>query len=1194
MPNASNRPPRGRSARPATPALLEALEGRALLSAAFDLIGLSALRADPAYAGLDGSGVTVAVLDTGLDGSHPLLVDAYRAGFDAVYNTGIPTDREHHGTHVAGIVAARDAEIGVALGAGLVGVKVLSDSGSGTTTDIAEGLRWVLEHRVEFNIVAVNMSLGSGFYTSASQVSGDAVVRQIRLLEGAGITVVSSGGNSYKNHEFPNFASPGVASTLAVGAVWQDGLYRGVRWGDGAIDLTTGPDRLTSFSQRLDAPNAIFAPGAIIRSTIPGGGLDEMGGTSQAAPMVAGAVAILQEAAQRFAGRLLTPAEVVTTLRSSADSIFDGDDENDNVQNTNRSYLRLNIYRAVTALRERFAPGSPTTPEGPPAAAFLDPNAAFTGAAVVSTALDGSGGSTLTGEIGRDGTTLLDGRDIDLYRVEVTAAGASSFGVAFRGAAFDATVRLFDAGGAPLALSNPAGVGAPILSVALQPGTYFVGVSAGANAAYPGTATDGAGSVAGATGVYELTLALTNSDPNGLLAGAVLVELGTDLAPLTFEGFIGADLGRPVGTADVDLFRIEVPDDGTLLIDLDTPVADGYVDTFLIVFDASGTLIDFSDDTAATDAAGRAVERASGGLTVDVATGAAVGHFTDSFLRLRVARGGVYYIGISDYQNRAYDPRTLEGRRPDGPGGTYILEVRFASGDLNGSIGQALAQPAVPFPLRVPGRIGADGDATGALLDVGDKDVDFLRIRVSQAGIVEIDVDSFALRGNRDAVDTVLSLYDAVGTLLGTNDDADGLDPSLQFRAEPGRDYLVAVSGFGNDAFDPFAPGSGTPGDTGAYEISARLVKSKDLKKYSDDALGFSRVRVLNPGDAAQGVLGVDGAFIAGSNDVDLYKITPRSAGFLTVTADGLDAFSADTTLRLFDSKGRELAFNDDRDDATSGSRVGVTVQKGKTYYIGVAGAGEDPRRYDPKNAGSGRPGSTGSYSIATSLNAAPTFSKIADLRAATPGEAFEITWEALAAAGNEADAERDHLNFIITGVLSGSATRNGAPVVPGVTRIAPGESVLWTPASNAKGTARALNVVATDGLQTSGKAVRVNVAINTRPTLGRIGEVAVGPAFDQSTTFGLPFDLLAGSADEADRDRSDVLSFRITEVLAGTFSIDGIAAVPGSLLRRGGSLTWAPGLPGGFVGAVPALRIVAFDGRAASLTPVTVTLRVG
>src|ERR1041384_6190184 len=90
-------------------ALIECLEQRRLLSAAQNLIGETAMRADPAFAGINGQGITVAVIDTGIDQTHPDLAPGYITGYDFVRNDAVPDDEQGHGTHVAGIVAAPPA-----------------------------------------------------------------------------------------------------------------------------------------------------------------------------------------------------------------------------------------------------------------------------------------------------------------------------------------------------------------------------------------------------------------------------------------------------------------------------------------------------------------------------------------------------------------------------------------------------------------------------------------------------------------------------------------------------------------------------------------------------------------------------------------------------------------------------------------------------------------------------------------------------------------------------------------------------------------------------------------------------------------------------------------------------------------------------------------------------------------------------
>lgn len=942
------------------------------LNPAFDLIGLTALRNDPRFADIDGSGVSVAVIDTGLDRTHPLLAGNVVAGIDLVFGGDDPVDRFGHGTHVAGTIGATDQNIGVAPDVDLIGLQVFQSGGSAANTTIEDALEWVAANRQEYNIVAVNMSLGSGFFSSEAQATSSILFDDIQRLEQAGVTVVSAGGNSFKNNEFQNFGAPAVISTLAVGAVWQDGSLPSARWGDGAIDFSTGTDRLVSFTQRLDAPNTLFAPGALIRSTVPGGGLEDKAGTSMAAPIVAGVVALMQEAALEFGERLLQPAEIVDILRNTADSVFDGDDEDDNVANTDLSYLRIDAFDAVEEVWERF--GGDGGDDGGGGDGVADINATLA-TAIPGPRLDGSATALLGGQIGLDGTTSAVGpADVDVFRIELLSPGMLAVNteapVGGDGRDLDTVLRLFDAAGAQIAINDDieAGVATYSRIVAdLPAGTYYAGVSAFGNSTYDPTIAGSAGPGRD-TGDYALRFALSNDDPNGLISGAVPVNIDPD-APALEAGLIGADRGLPVGPDDVDLFEIVAPDTGLLLIDADTPFESGFVDTFLRVFDANGNEIAASNNDLAFDSTGRPVEftdPAFPGLVFQdlVDRQFFFGHTSDSFLAVPVQRGQTYYAGVSDIANPNYSPTQLGNRSDGGSGGAYDLIIDFVNNDINGSIPQAVSDASLPL-IDQPGTIGFDSDpATGQALPVGDRDVDFIRIRPDRDGLLELDVDSFSGTDFFEPVDSVLIVFDQAGNILTENDDTDSFDPFVQLPVEADTNYYVAVTGYGNHSFDPFLLASGSPGDTGDYRISATLRSAFDARLLADDSIGSGTLDRVEIGSVVFGEIGVDGALQVGAADIDLYRFTAPADLRLDIAVLTNEEFSADTVLRVFNAGGNEIAFNDDAGPNTRGSALELDVAAGQELIIGINGFSSQARDYDPSTGEGAAPGIPGFYTL--------------------------------------------------------------------------------------------------------------------------------------------------------------------------------------------------------------------------------------
>jgi len=246
-----------------------------------------------------GRGVLVAVLDTGIDYTHPDLQGRVvycinTLGSTTYRGTNLRNcmDRNGHGTHVAGIIAATINGVGiagVAPNVSIIAVKVLTDSGSGTVTDIAEG---IIE-AVKVGARILSMSLGS---SSDSSVLRDATYWAYQ--QGA-ILVVAAGNSGDGNPSTNNVNYPAKYSwVIAVAAV--DSNYKVPSWS------SDGPE--------VD----IAAPGVNILSTYPGGKYAYMSGTSMATPHVTGVVAVIQAMRIAAGKQPLTFEQMYKALTSTA------------------------------------------------------------------------------------------------------------------------------------------------------------------------------------------------------------------------------------------------------------------------------------------------------------------------------------------------------------------------------------------------------------------------------------------------------------------------------------------------------------------------------------------------------------------------------------------------------------------------------------------------------------------------------------------------------------------------------------------------------------------------------------------------------------------------------------------------------------------------------------------------------------
>lgn len=239
--------------------------------------------------GADGGDVNadIAILDTGIDLDHPDLHVFKNVDFTDDGSLG--NDRNGHGTHIAGIAAAKDNTnqvVGVAPGARLWALKVLDDDGFGFVSDVIAAVDYITDHATEIEVA--NMSFGgdgsSG--TDCGISDNDPLHQAICNSVQAGVVYVTSAGNDGRDaaNTFP--ASYDEVITVSA-MVDTDGL----RGGRGTSTSFGSDDTFASFSNfGLDVDLA--APGVHIQSTWVGGGTSLASGTSMAAPHVTGAAAL--------------------------------------------------------------------------------------------------------------------------------------------------------------------------------------------------------------------------------------------------------------------------------------------------------------------------------------------------------------------------------------------------------------------------------------------------------------------------------------------------------------------------------------------------------------------------------------------------------------------------------------------------------------------------------------------------------------------------------------------------------------------------------------------------------------------------------------------------------------------------------------------------------------------------------------
>lgn len=605
-------------------------------------------------AGYDGKGVTIAVLDTGIDAAHPDFAGRIAAekNFTASDDT---RDHYGHGTHVASIAAGSGAKSGglykgVAPGAKLLNAKVLDDAGYGSDSEIIAGMEWAVAQGAE----VVNLSLG-GFDTPEIDPMEDAVNR---LSRDSGALFVIAAGNDGPGAS--TISSPGSAdAALTVGAVdKQDALADfssvGPRTGDGAVK----PD--------LTAPGvdigAAAAEGSLVEQEGDpvADGYVSISGTSMATPHVAGAAALLAQRHPDWTGERIKGALTASTKPGKGYTAFQ--------QGSGRADVNKALKQTIVAEPVSIGFGTAQWPHGDDEPVTKDITYRNLGTEDVTLSLTATGTDprgkaapkgmfTLaadevtvpaggTAAVGVTADTRLGGSVNGGYSVAVTATGGGQ-SVRTAGAvdreveSYDLTVRVLGRDGRPAPLWSSALVG------------YQADVFRGL------TGEDGTTTVRVPKGTYVLStdIALPGSTEeeykgsDWLMAPAVELDRDTTL---TFDARKAKEVRMTVPDRKAEQIGLSVEFTGAL-------GDEGFVSVY-----------------GGTEGSGRSLRTAQVGGTGDVeATSAATAVWTNGGTDYNTfhAREGGFYTGLKTHTKKSEMARLNVRQGTSAPGRTGVLST---------------------------------------------------------------------------------------------------------------------------------------------------------------------------------------------------------------------------------------------------------------------------------------------------------------------------------------------------------------------------------------------------------------------------------------------------------------------------------------------------------------------------------------
>jgi pimeloyl-ACP methyl ester carboxylesterase len=388
----------------------------------------------------------------------------------------------------------------------------------------------------------------------------------------------------------------------------------------------------------------------------------------------------------------------------------------------------------------------------------------------------------------RGGEAIDPGTDVDLVSFTVAAGQRIAFDLDRPSGSLDSYFRLFNGSGTALASNDdgptpgePSSYESYLEYTFNSAGTFYLAVSGFGNTSYD--PVTGAGHTNGSTGAYTLILtplSAGNSDADDQISEAFPLGAMTQTRTRAGEAI-------SPGT-DVDMLSLTVVAGQRIAFDIDQASSPG-IDSYLRLFTASGAQLAANDD------------------------GAAPGEpFSyESYLEYTFNSAGTFYLGVSGYGNSGYDPTTGAGDS-NGSTGAYSLTVTpltAGNSDDNDQIAEAVALGPVTQNRTWPlGTIDAPTD------------VDMFSFSVAAGQRLAFDIDRPS-----GSLDSYIRLFSGNGTPLASNDDGptpgepSSYESYLEYTFNSAGTFYLAVSGFGNSAYDPTTGAGDSSGSTGAYSL---------------------------------------------------------------------------------------------------------------------------------------------------------------------------------------------------------------------------------------------------------------------------------------------------------------------------------------------------------------------------------------